>query len=216
MARDKHRIRFRKLDALRLVSHHDLKRCFERMLRRAELPVATTEGFHPQPRLVFGLSLALGIVGHDEVADLLLTEEIPSDEVHARLARQAPPGLEIFRVERVDPKTRILARLATYSLPIPPDRAADLSQRAAELLAATELWYERSRPQPRRVNVRPYLGAVRVLTDAVEVDVLVTPTGTARPEEVFLLLGLENLLEAGAVLERTRLELHDDAKEPIA
>src|SRR5262245_60301564 len=118
MARDKHRIRFRKSGTLRLVSHHDLKRCFERMLRRAALPFASTEGFHPQPRLVFGLSLALGIVGHDEAADLLLTEEVPAEEVHARLARQAPPGLEILRVERVDPKARILARLATYCLPL--------------------------------------------------------------------------------------------------
>jgi radical SAM-linked protein len=209
MARDKHRIRFQKAGTLRLVSHHDLKRCFERMLRRAALPFASTEGFHPQPRIVFGLSLALGLVGRDEVADLLLTEEMDPEQVHERLARQAPPGLDILRVERVDPRARILARLATYSLHLSPERRAGLAERAAELLAQPELWYERTRPQPRRVNVRPYLSAVRVGPDAVEIDITVTPTGTARPEEVFALLGLADVLEAGAVMERTRLELHD-------
>jgi len=50
---DKFRIRFRKVGDLRLLSHHDLMRTFERMLRRAGLPFRSTEGFHPKPRMVF-------------------------------------------------------------------------------------------------------------------------------------------------------------------
>jgi hypothetical protein len=41
-----------------------------------------------------------------------------------------------------------------------------------------------------------------------------TPSGTARPEEVLALLGLEDLLDAGVVLERSRLELHDELPSP--
>ena len=51
--KDKLRLRFKKASGLRLLSHHDLLRCFERMLRRAALPVHNTQGFHPHPRLVF-------------------------------------------------------------------------------------------------------------------------------------------------------------------
>ena len=76
MALDKARIRFRKGGALRLVSHHDLMRGFERLLRRADIPFRSTEGFHPQPRLVFALSLPLGQVGTNEVVELELTEEL--------------------------------------------------------------------------------------------------------------------------------------------
>ena len=50
--RDKIRIRFRKGGDLRLLSHHDLMRSFERMLRRAALPLRNSQGFHPKPRLV--------------------------------------------------------------------------------------------------------------------------------------------------------------------
>jgi shikimate kinase len=52
----------------------DLMRTFERMLRRARLPFRSTEGFHPQPRMVFALSLSLGAVGLEEVVELELTE----------------------------------------------------------------------------------------------------------------------------------------------
>src|SRR5262245_27743209 len=102
MAREKFRIRFRKTCDLRLVSHHDLMRCFERMLRRAELPFHSTEGFNPKPRMVFALSLGLGIEGWEEVVELELDEALPADEVQARLARQAPAGLTLLSVRRID------------------------------------------------------------------------------------------------------------------
>ena len=41
-------------------------------------------------------------------------------------------------------------------------------------------------------------------------DLWVTPTGTARPDEVLALAGLPDLLASGAVLERLRLEIHDE------
>jgi radical SAM-linked protein len=213
---DKVRLRFRKTGNLRLVSHHDLMRCFERMLRRADLPFASTEGFNPKPRLVFALSLALGIAGREELADLELTAVLPLEEVHDRLARQAPPGLEILSVERVPRRARLQVRQATYRLPLPAGRSAGLAEKTAALLALAECWVERSRPSPRRLNVRPYLAGLRVLPDALEMDLIVTPTGTARPDEVLHLLGLADLLDAGAVLERTHLQLDDQPDKPQA
>ena len=211
MAFDKVRIRFRKGGDLRLVSHHDLMRCFERMLRRAALPVRNTSGFHPKPRLVFALSLPLGVVGCHEVAELELEQAIEPREIHARLARQAPDGLEILEVRRVDPKAGAQVRRATYRIAMPPDRSAGLSERIATLLAAHHCWVERTRPHCRRYDLRAYLDQIRLEPDALEMDVWVTPTGGARAEEVLQVLGLDDLLFSGAVLERTGLELHDES-----
>jgi radical SAM-linked protein len=209
--RDKVRIRFRKGGDLRLVSHHDLMQCFERMLRRAALPFHSTEGFNPKPRMVFALSLALGIVGREEVVELELDARLPPEEIHQRLACQAPPGLDLLSVRRIDRKTRAQVRRACYRLPLPAGRLAGLPERLADLLARTECWVERTRPEARRLDVRPYLRDLRLADGALEMDFWVTPTGTARPEEVVALLDLGDLLEAGAVLERFTLELRDEA-----
>src|SRR5205809_1091797 len=75
------RVRFRKDGDLRFVSHHELMKVFERMFRRAALPVAQTKGFHPTPRMTFALSLALGIVGCEEVLELLLDAQLTPEEV---------------------------------------------------------------------------------------------------------------------------------------
>src|SRR5438309_11495312 len=134
MAFDKVRIRFRKSGDLRLVSHHDLMRCFERMLRRAGLKFRSTSGFHPKPRLIFALSLPLGVVGCEEVAELELQESVNPSEIHERLARQAPAGLEILAVRRIDPKAGAQVRRASYRIALPPGRSADLPDRIASLL----------------------------------------------------------------------------------
>ena len=67
------------------MSHHDLMRCFERMLRRAALPFHSTAGFNPKPRLVFALSLALGIVGCEEVVELEFVEGAEGRELRISL-----------------------------------------------------------------------------------------------------------------------------------
>ncbi|MBL8793655.1 MAG: DUF2344 domain-containing protein [Planctomycetia bacterium] len=207
------RIRFRKAGDLRLVSHHDLMRCWERMLRRADLPFRSTAGFNPKPRLVFALSLGLGIVGSQEVAEVELDADLPADEVLERLRRQAPVGLELYEAHAIDARAGAQVRRAGYRMAVPPERTGALEQRAAALLAAAEVWVERSRPQPRRLEIRPYLDAIRALPDAVEMICWVTPNGTARPDEILSLLGLGDLLPGGAVLERFLIELIDESPE---
>ncbi len=74
MIRVRFRLRFRKREDLRWISHHDLVRTVERWLRRAGLPLRRSEGFHPKPKLSFPSALALGIAALDEVMEFELTE----------------------------------------------------------------------------------------------------------------------------------------------
>src|SRR5437868_13733796 len=126
MTADKLRFRFAKAGHLRLLSHHDLMRCLERVLRRADVPFKSTAGFHPTPRLVFALSLPLGVVGRDEVVELELTEPRDSDQLLATLNAQAPAGLAFTRVSAVPMKATARARRVVYELPLPPERVTEV------------------------------------------------------------------------------------------
>ncbi len=210
MVRDKVRIRFRKGGDLRLASHHDLMRCFERMLRRADLPFHSTQGFNPRPRMAFAQSLALGIVGCQEVVELELDAALDPEDILARLRRQAPPGLEILTLRRIDPRQHAQVARVGYRIPVPADRRDGLATRVAALLASPSLWVDRTRPQARRLDLRPYLRHLRLFADALEMDLEMTPQGTARPQEILRELGLADLLDSGAVLERTTLEIKDE------
>jgi radical SAM-linked protein len=235
MTGDKFRFRFSKSGTLRLVSHHDLMRCAERMLRRAAVPFKSTAGFHPTPRLVFALSLPLGVVGRDEVVELELTEPRDGNELLATLNAQAPTGMVFTRVAPVPMKATARARRVVYEVPLPPDRVTRVEIAAAAFLAEPKVWVERLRPSPKRLNIRPYVRAVFVASGGREppvktqnvdfaeaqnrgltpparltLDLWVTQTGTARAEELLDLLGLPDLIDTGAVLERATVEIRDE------
>ena len=214
--REKVRVRFRKGGDLRLLSHHDLMRTFERLLRRASLPFRSSEGFHPKPRFVFALSLPLGIVGCEEVVELELDQPVLPEEVHARLAAWTVPGLEILSVRRVESRKAAQVRRVTYRVPLPPGREAGLPARIAEVLAATACPVERTRPETKHIDLRPYIDQIRLVPGALEMDMWVKPSGMARPDEVLGLLGLQDVTEAGVVTERTRLELEDETTNPAS
>ena len=162
MLGDKFRLRFEKAGVLRLLSHHDLMRVLERMLRRAGLPFKSTAGFHPGPRVVFAQSLSLGVVGRDEVVELELTEVRDSGDVLTGLNTQAPEGLRFNRATVVPMKTTAMPRRIVYSLPLPAERVAETTEACAALLAQDEVWVERVRPSPKGLNIRRYLRRVEV------------------------------------------------------
>jgi len=233
----KARIRFRKIGDLRFFSHQDLARMFERMLRRAGLPLRLSEGFHPMPRMAFASALALGIAGLDEVVEIEFTEPIPAEEIHRRLAQQCRPGLEIVSVRLIDPKQTARPVRALYRLAIPAELQENVvPQRLAQLQQQPHWWVERvrvleggtKRPDPamgdievplvaplqrreiRSLDIRPWVERLWLENGYLYFSCAITPQGTARPEEILRLLDLEHLVDEGTVIERVTLQLADE------
>jgi radical SAM-linked protein len=208
------RLRFAKRGELRLVSHHDLLRCLERMLRRAEIPVAHSQGFNPRPKIVFTLALALGVEGRREVVELALAEPMEPSEVLGRLRANAPSGFDWLEAESVGPGRPAHAEVVHYLLDnIPGDRFFDASASLARFLASASWPFTRRRPdRDIAIDLRSFvLGAGAELDSAgagtLRFQMKITPTGSARPEELIEALGLRDLLGEGSILVRTEMEL---------
>jgi radical SAM family uncharacterized protein/radical SAM-linked protein len=108
------RVWFGKEGQMRLLSHLDLVRLFDRAIRRAAIPISFTGGFHPGPRIAIANALSLGITSSGEIADFELKEDLELEEFQTKLSAQLPPQIPIYRVEEVDLKspsaTQILER----------------------------------------------------------------------------------------------------------
>ena len=207
------RLRFAKRGNLRLVSHHDLMRCLERMVRRARIPLASSQGFSPRPKIVFALALGLGIEGLDEVVDLELTEPAEPAELVRRLTEVSPPGLDWtdgVAMPAGSPPPRPVA--VEYGIQLPPERRAAARAAVESLLAAEQRFVTRRRPDRQReqsIDLRPFLLTAEVTDGGLLMARLaVGSDGSARPEELLESLGLRDLLELGGVLMRTRVELN--------
>ncbi len=96
------RITFAKQGALRYTGHLDLHKLWERTARRAELPLAYSQGFHPQPKMTIAAALPLGFSSRCEVMDMRLQNDIPLEGLSEKLQNTLPTGIRVIGVECVD------------------------------------------------------------------------------------------------------------------
>jgi radical SAM-linked protein len=157
-----------------LLSHLDLVRLFERALRRAELPVSFTGGFHPLPRLQLALALPLGVQGEGEWMDLEFIEQVEALQVLTRWQQTLPPGLELMEAYEVPVSGQSLSQqleAARWSFELKP-QAGDPSiplarwkQVVDDLLSRdTLVWHDTDKKgRPRQRDCRPALERLEIV-----------------------------------------------------
>ena len=115
------RVWFGKVGDMALVGHLDLLRLFDRVVRRADLPISFTGGFHPNPRISLANALPLGVTSTGEIADFELTESIDIADFRQKLAATLPENIPIYRVEPIDlkaPSANQLLEAAEYVIAV--------------------------------------------------------------------------------------------------
>ena len=180
MVRQRVRICFSKQDDLRWLSHRDLMRTWERLLRRAEVPLGMSEGFHPKPRMNFPSALAVGIAGLDEVggnrAVARLDRRRIASGARAALAAGARPAT-CRSDARVDSARR--KRRASTSKPDVPAAAASRGSRAHRLAARPKRRIRSSARGVRRpLDLRPLIEQLTLSDGVLRMRLRVDRQGT--------------------------------------
>jgi radical SAM-linked protein len=207
MIRQRIRMRFRKLGDLRLISHRDLARTFERWLRRAGVRLRMSEGFHPKAKMSFPSALALGIASLEEVVEFELTEPLEIEQLGERLRPQAPPGLEVADLTLLGPgEGKAQLRRATYEIPIPPPRRARLEQRIAALREQSSYWISRDASEDP-VDLQAGLEQLELCDGNLRFRLVADQPRSVRPREVLAALEVADLEHEGSFLTRTVVEI---------
>ena len=179
------RIRFAKHGKVRFTSHRDVARIWERALRRAEVPIAYTEGFSPRPKLSFGLALSTGHESRGEYLDVAL-REAPDDaavaDLPARLTTALPDGLDIQSAVTLPAGEDSLQQAVTsctWHIEVDAD-LSEVTAAVARALAAPSLTLTRERKGHAVTDdIRPAILALTVLGPVPEVVAPLAPRSTA-------------------------------------
>jgi len=207
-----------KSGALRYTGNLDMQKVWERAFRRARLPLAYSQGFHPQPRINQACPLPLGFTSTAELLDVWLTDEVPLDQVKTAVETAIPDGLKIRAIETVDlhaPALQTQVDTADYVITLHQAvEPSELHEHISELMASPAVMRER---RGKMYNLRPLIVAMRILepvSDSIKLFLTLTVRegATGRPEEVLLALGLDPF---AATVERTQLRLKDLHPEPL-
>jgi radical SAM family uncharacterized protein/radical SAM-linked protein len=143
------RVWFGKQGDMGLVSHLDLIRLFDRVVRRAQIPIAFTGGFHPGPRISPANALALGATSTGEIVDFELTRSLDPQTFRQLLADHLPEMIPLYEVVEISlsaPSATQAVYRAEYSLTVAlaegPETEAHWQRWVDAVLASTEIWFE--------------------------------------------------------------------------
>jgi radical SAM-linked protein len=203
------RIQFAKQGPLRYVGNLDLHKIWERSARRAELPLAYSQGFHPHPQIQLASALPLGFSSRCEFVDLKMTADISLDGMSERIQNVVPSGLQILSINQVDDRAPALQTQvvsAEYEVTLVDEVDLDgLTQRLHLVTESVSLPRER-RGKP--YDLRPLIEALSLIPSplppvegrGVRIFMRLTARegATGRPEEVLDVLRI--------ALESTRVE----------
>ncbi len=95
----RYRIWHKKTGQAAFLSQLEVQAFLDRAMRRANLPLAFSQGFHPLPLLTFGMALAVGVESEAEWFAITLRSPKTAQEVFQALAPQMLKGLELTKVE---------------------------------------------------------------------------------------------------------------------
>lgn len=194
-------ITFSKQGPLRYTGHLDLHKLWERAARRAELPLAYSQGFHPQPKMNIAAALPLGFSSRCEVLDMRLEQDIPLDGLAVKLNETMPEGIRVIHIEQVlderAPALQTQVVSAEYEVTSKnADFGSDLKRKVDSVLGTESIIRIR---RNKEYDLRPLIEELDLKSENILFMKLTAKEGaTGRPEEVLDALGI--------AFEETRIE----------
>jgi len=189
------RIVFETTDLMRYTGHLDLHRAWERLFRRAGIPLAYSQGYNPHPRLNLAAALPLGFTSADEWLDAWIEQDLPLFEIENALVRACPPGIRISRITEAEERLPALPNTVCaceYQITL-LENAPNLEDRLRALLAAESLPRRR---RERDYDLRPLIEELDLLAEdeagcqRLKTRLSALPGATGRPEELVEALGI--------------------------
>ncbi len=121
------RVQHLKLRPFHFFSQLDITRLWDRVLRRARIPVEYTRGFNPRPKLSFGPALPLGVTSLAEFLDIKLSLPYDPAIMKETLNKELPGELAVIKAENIGTEKQsvsksIAAMYYTYTFPLKLDK----------------------------------------------------------------------------------------------
>lgn len=159
--------KFDKKDSVKFVSHLDVQRLFQRAFRRADIPMAYSQGFNPHPLLSFATALTVGATSSAEWLDIKLEKEMQPEVFLERLNSSLPQGFKVSEAYAADDRYSTLSTVmsaAEYDVVLTfesEESAANAPLSIKTLLAAPIVVLKKTKGGMKNVDIRPQVYELR-------------------------------------------------------
>lgn len=214
------RIHYFKGEALQYIGNLDLHKVWERTFRRAQIKLAYSQGFHPQPRMHQACPLPLGFTSNVELLDFWCDSDDSLADLQMKLEKTVQPGIEIQTLTSIplkSPPLQTIVESTVYSVMLPEDcDLVPIQEKVNQLNAAETCLRDR---RGKQYDLRPLIKELAFTPTppaSINMRLMAMPGATGRPEEVLEELGISPFVVDVVRTELTLLPVVDEEAEPNA
>jgi len=208
------RIKFCRGQEIKFISHLDIMRLWERVLHRAQISLAYSEGFSPHPRISLAAPLQVGVTSEAELMDVFTAKLVSPHWFTSAVSQQLSPGIEVLGVYRIAltmPSLQSQVRYAEYEVKIETEKGPrDMESAISALLSIEHLpWHHQRDTGRRSYDLRALLDDLWLVDwhqpcHTVGMRLRCDSGGSGRPEQVASALGF---IQYPQSIHRTKLIL---------
>ncbi len=216
----KARIKFRKYGALRFIGHLDVMRFFQKVMRRADIPIAFTGGYSPHMVISFASPLGIGLSSDGEYFDIELTEAVASRDAVARMNEACVEGIEVLSFRKIPDEKKMtgMTILAGASYLVTPEEEVlpeDWRERFREFLSQPEIRIlKQTKRSEKEVDIRPLIYGWEIREDSLYLQTAAGSAENLKPDLVMhAFLNFLGLKGDPGLFRYHRLEMYADMGE---
>ncbi len=156
------RIRFEKTGSLMYISHLDMARTMQRIMLRAGIDIWYSEGFNPQPKVVFAVPLPVGVESRCELVDIKINSYMSCEEIGERLSKSFPGEMKVLSVYVPDTKFKNI-EFIDYDIVISsPAVCENTAEELKELFSKNLYITKRSKGTEKDINIIEYIKSIEI------------------------------------------------------
>ena len=186
----KARIKFRKYGSMKFIGHLDIMRFFQKVMRRADIPIAFSGGFSPHMIMSFANPLGVGVTSDGEYFDIELAEEIDMNAAVDRMNQVMVEGMEIVNMVSIsDEKKRtgmtIVAAADYLSTLRKGAFPCDWKEKAEGFISQEHIYIvKKTKKSEKEVDIKPMIYKFGIQEDSVYMLVATGSVENLKPELV--------------------------------
>jgi len=169
------RVNYSKTGAMIFLSHLEMLTLFTRAVKRADIPVKYSQGFHPHPKFSFATALSVGVQSFAEYLDVEVSSGFDADMLKESLNRSLPEGVAVINAWTVPAKSPSLSTImdrVRYRVTLPDTLAKDLEKAAGNFMALESSPFRRVKKNgPQEYDLRHELFNLSVTENSLTMEI---------------------------------------------
>lgn len=175
---------------MKFIGHLDIMRFFQKVMRRADIPIAFTGGFSPHMIMSFANPLGVGLTSDGEYFDIELTEDIDMEAAVTRMNQVVVEGIEIVNMVPISDEKKqtgmTIVAAADYRSALRKGAfPEDWREQANAFIAQPSIGIvKKTKKSEKEVDIKPMIYQFEVQDDSIYMLVATGSVENLKPELV--------------------------------